>query len=225
MTTTTQRLAFAAIFAAMLSIAPSRASEQTFRYEDAEASKVELLGEFNNWEAVPMTRQADGAWTTTLDLPEGDYGYKFLINGENWAFDPTNPSRKTVNGIENSSILVYSESSAPSTPPTPSTPPAPTPAAEAAPAEVSGSRDWTFTYSDPQAQAVYVTGSFNAWNTESHPMTRNEDGVWTATVQVEPGETTYKFIVDGEWKTDPANTKVSADGRGGNNSVMNPADH
>ena len=201
-----------AVFAVMLPALPCRAGEHTFRYDDKQATKVEIAGEFNNWTAVPMARGNDGIWTATINLPEGEYGYKFLVNGENWVFDPSTPSRKTVEGEENSSVLVNGDAVAPVS--------TPAPAPDAGGAGTPGPQEWTFTYTDPQAQAVYVTGSFNGWNTEANPLSRNDEGVWTAVVHLEPGETTYKFIVDGEWKTDPANGKHAEDGQGGANSVI-----
>jgi predicted esterase len=82
------------------------ATEQEFRLEKPDAKSVELVGEFNHWKAQPMKRQSDGAWTLTLSAPPGTYGYKFLVNGTEWIFDPNNPNRKKVDGIENSSIEI-----------------------------------------------------------------------------------------------------------------------
>lgn len=189
--------------AALLSGLPRAAQGQTpttFRLEDSAATSVQVAGEFNDWKAAAMERGADGAWTISLDLPDGTHGYKFLVNGETWILDPANPARKTVAGNENSAVTVGA-------------------GAAAAPAP-SASGETTFSYTDPQAQAVFVAGSFNGWNTESHPMSKNDAGVWTATVSLPPGQTTYKFIVDGQWKTDPSNPTLVPDGEGGSNSAI-----
>jgi hypothetical protein len=53
-----------------------------------------------------MTKGSDGIWKTTVSVAPGSYGYKFLVNGSEWLFDANNPSRKTVNGIENSAIEI-----------------------------------------------------------------------------------------------------------------------
>lgn len=215
---------FAAPCLALLFALPCAAAERTFRYEDPSAAKVEIVGDFNKWEAAPMTRDASGVWTLTLDLPPGVYGYKFLVNGEVWTLDPANPARTTVAGIENSSVTVDEGGAAPadqtsqsSSANTDASVPSDTPAA-------SAPGTWTFSYSAPEAEAVFVAGSFNGWNTQSHPMSKSDAGVWTATVSVPPGQTTYKFIVDGEWKTDPANPQLVEDGGGGNNSAINAGD-
>jgi len=77
--------------------------------------------ECQNWQAQSMSKGSDGIWTTTLSLSPGSYGYKFLVNGSDWVFDPNNPNRKTVNGIENSAIEVAGENAASApAPPTPS---------------------------------------------------------------------------------------------------------
>ncbi len=54
------------------------------------ASKVELLGDFNNWspEVNVLEGAKDGSYKTTLDLETGkNYAYRFLIDGEKWVND------------------------------------------------------------------------------------------------------------------------------------------
>ena len=84
------------------------AKEQEFRFERADAQSVALVGEFNQWHAQQMSKLADGSWRLTIKLAPGTYGYKFLVNGSEWVFDPSNSNRKTVNGIENSAIEIGS---------------------------------------------------------------------------------------------------------------------
>src|SRR6266705_274433 len=45
----------------------------------------------------------------------GTYGYKFLVDGRDWVFDPKNPGRKTVDGVENSSLDVRDDGNTRST--------------------------------------------------------------------------------------------------------------
>jgi hypothetical protein len=89
--------------------------DQEFRLDKADAQRVDLMCECRNWQAQPMTKGSDGVWAITLSLSSGSYGYKFLVNGSDWVFDPNNPNRKTVNGIENSVIEVTDESAATAT--------------------------------------------------------------------------------------------------------------
>ncbi len=175
-------------------------SATTFRFEDPKATSVELVGEFNNWKSAPMQRDDAGVWTCAVALPAGTYGYKFLVNGENWTFDPANPARKTVEGSENSAVTLAGGAGSSVEQPRPG--------------------EWIFSYADPAAQSVFVVGSFNDWNTGANPLSKNDAGVWTATVPMPPGEMTYKFIVDGQWKTDPANPRLVEDGEGGSNSAV-----
>ena len=104
------------------------AKDQEFRFEKPDAQSVELMCECNSWKARPMTKQSDGTWTTTVAMSPGTYGYKFLVNGTDWVFDPKNPNRKTVDGIENSAIEIISNGSeSESTAPRLTSPPSATP--------------------------------------------------------------------------------------------------
>ncbi|MBC8328164.1 MAG: helix-turn-helix domain-containing protein [Planctomycetes bacterium] len=73
----------------------------TFRYRSpgpaAEPRRrpVSLAGTFNDWDpgATPMALEAAGEWwTVTLDLPEGEHLYKFVLDEEEWEPDPDNPA-------------------------------------------------------------------------------------------------------------------------------------
>ena len=88
------------------------AKEQEFRFDRPDAQSVALMCEGNDWKAQPMIKGNDGVWKTTLSLNPGTYGYKFLVNGNEWVFDPNNANRKTVNGIENSAIEITADTSA-----------------------------------------------------------------------------------------------------------------
>jgi hypothetical protein len=57
----------------------------------APASRVAVVGDFNDWDptATPLRRTDDGAtWTVELHLKPGRYHYTFLIDGRRWAGDP-----------------------------------------------------------------------------------------------------------------------------------------
>lgn len=54
------------------------------------------------------------------------------------------------------------------------------------------------------AEGVVLTGSFNGWNETELKMDRTEGG-WKINYALAPGNYEYKFIVDGEWITDPDN--------------------
>lgn|SRR6266480_5699002 len=92
--------------AIMLTRGTATAGEQEFRYKAPGANSVELMGEWNGWKAVPMTKGDDGVWTAKVSLSTGTHAYKFLVNGTDWVFDPENSNRKTVDGVENSAIEI-----------------------------------------------------------------------------------------------------------------------
>ena len=50
-------------------------------------------------------------------------------------------------------------------------------------------KGWVYREWAPAAEAVYLTGDFNAWDTRSHPMTPLENGVWEININ---GRTTLK---------------------------------
>lgn len=92
--------------ALILTRAVATAGEHEFRYKAPDAKSVELMGEWNDWKAIPMTKGDDGVWTAKVTLSTGTHGYKFLVNGSDWVFDPDNSNKKTVNGVENSAIEI-----------------------------------------------------------------------------------------------------------------------
>lgn len=78
----------------------------------------------------------------------------------------------------------------------------------------------TFSFSAPNASAVYLAGSFNAWNPSLDLMKKGADGVWTFTLELDPGTYQYKFVADGVWTTDMDAAAFTDDGFGGQNSVL-----
>ena len=51
----------------------------------------------------------------------------------------------------------------------------------------------------PHADAVYVTGSFNNWSTDAHPMEREGDGYWYADISSAAIGDEYRYrIVSGD---------------------------
>ncbi len=64
----------------------------------------------------------------------------------------------------------------------------------------------TFRLEAPQATQVFIAGCFNEWDPMANPLERDEEGTWSCTLAVEPGEHEYRFVVDGIWCDDPANT-------------------
>jgi hypothetical protein len=61
------------------------------------ASSVWMSGSFVNWGgdpahgAIEFTKGVDGAWTGSYEFEAGSHQYKFIVNGNDWITDPTNP--------------------------------------------------------------------------------------------------------------------------------------
>jgi len=69
------------------------------------------------------------------------------------------------------------------------------------------------------AEKVYLAGSFNDWEEQDLAMQRADSG-WTLTLELVGGKHQYKFIVDGQWITDPDNNLREYDHDGNINSVV-----
>ncbi len=206
-----------------------------FRYHAPSARQVTLAGSFNNWGGTqgggrydpsidPMSdADGNGTWTVVLPLPPGRYQYKYVIDGGiRWEQDPNNPDKATEGGIENSLVVV---------------PPSVSYEYEIVTGTVIGEgagfdRDTakpsttitgegvSFEVDFPDAGAVALAGTFNDWDPEALPLTKGDDGRWRASIELEPGEYLYKFVVDGTWMEDPGNPESADDGYGGVNSVL-----
>ena len=73
----------------------------------------------------------------------------------------------------------------------------------------------------PRAKDVLLAGDFTDWDKEPLVMDRMKPRSRTFAVVVDlpPGRYEYKFIVDGEWRTDPKADSTPNE-FGGNNSVI-----
>ncbi|MCL4177915.1 MAG: isoamylase early set domain-containing protein [Verrucomicrobia bacterium] len=78
----------------------------TFVHVDQRARQVVLSGEFNQWSAAatPMSRQGDGRWQATLELPPGRHSYKFVVDGR-WISDP-NACEQVADGFGASNSVI-----------------------------------------------------------------------------------------------------------------------
>lgn len=76
---------------------PNREGNTTFSLKGFEnAKRVSLIGDFNNWDmfGTPLYR-TDKGWEVKIDLPEGRYYYKFIVDGQ-WTADPATPETELV---------------------------------------------------------------------------------------------------------------------------------
>jgi RNA polymerase-binding transcription factor DksA len=74
----------------------------------------------------------------------------------------------------------------------------------------------------PDAQEVFVAGSFNNWNPGATPLVNINHGRWVKYLSLPPGRYEYQFVVDGRWIHDRARELVD-NPFGGLNSVIEVA--
>lgn len=92
----------------------------------------------------------------------------------------------------------------------------PAPAAEPVPTVLV-----RFVLAAPDARRVSLAGSFNGWQSEGIPLSRDSSGAWEVILPLAMGEHRYQFVVDGvRWVPDPASDALVPDGFGGTNSMI-----
>jgi hypothetical protein len=72
----------------------------------------------------------------------------------------------------------------------------------------------------PDAQKVFVAGSFNGWKPEKTPLVRQGNGSWVGDLTISPGRYEYLFVADGQWLPDPKAKESVQNPYGGKNSVL-----
>lgn len=66
-----------------------------------------------------------------------------------------------------------------------------------------------------EAKQVSLVGDFNNWNMFGTPLAKTESG-WECKIDLPKGKYVYKFIIDGDWTSDPSTpkNKLVKDGKG-----------
>jgi len=67
---------------------------------------------------------------------------------------------------------------------------------------------------------VCVAGSFNQWNPSSSPLQKISENRWETFLSLPAGSHSYKLVIDGKWRLDPANPRKKMDGAGNQNSFL-----
>jgi 1,4-alpha-glucan branching enzyme len=75
-------------------------------------------------------------------------------------------------------------------------------------------------FHDEHAQQVSLAGTFNDWRPDAAPMLSLGDGRWVKELMLPPGRYEYLFVVDGEWRPDPAAVEQVLNAFGTRNSVL-----
>jgi len=197
-----------------------------FQYDAMAAREVNLAGSFNNWGGTqgggrfdpridPMSSDEKGVWKVYVALPPGRYQYKFVIDQVRWEKDPNNPDVAQEGGFENS-LVVVPEGVKYDVPFISLT----TALEAAGRAATGGNVEVEFSLDAPEAKNVFVAGTFNNWVTDKDRMRKDAQGTWRIKLSIPAGKHEYKFVVDGQWKDDPANPNKTSDPYGGSNSVI-----
>jgi chromosome partitioning protein len=76
-----------------------------------------------------------------------------------------------------------------------------------------------FTIEAPAAAHVQLAGDFNDWSPDGTEM-EAVGLVWTKTLKLAPGRYRYRYVIDGEWRSDPHNVAVEPSPFGGDDSVL-----
>jgi len=84
-------------------------------------------------------------------------------------------------------------------------------------------RKQTFAFSAPEASSVQLVGDFTLWQERPINLHKGMDGVWRATVEMEPGTHHYRFLVDGQWRDDPECILRTPNPYGGENMMRQVA--
>src|SRR5262245_31509675 len=85
--------------------------------------------------------------------------------------------------------------------------------------EKSKEKNVEFVLKQPNARGVCLAGSFNNWDQKQNPMQKAADG-WKVTLPLPPGRYEYRFVVDGQWISDPNAKESTRNDFGSTNSVL-----
>ncbi len=76
---------------------------------------------------------------------------------------------------------------------------------------------------EPKAKVktLSIVGDFNGWDPQADPMPLQDDGSFSGSIRLIPGDYEYKFVVNNQlWIQDPLSAEKVGDGYGGQNSLL-----
>lgn len=138
---------------------------------------VLLAGSFNDWKTdgdskIALVKGENGIWSVTKELPNGQYQYKFVVDGK-WVTDPLNPN--TIDdgyGGKNSVVAVGNTVTQPA--------PRSVTLVGSLQDELGAAKEW-----DPAAPETKMTDRGN--------------GLYTLTGKLPAGTYEYKIAINGSW--------------------------
>lgn len=80
-----------------------------FVYIDEKAQSIEVAGDFNGWEPIPLEKQevnGEQVWTGLVSMSRGEHRYMFVKDGEKWVTDPMAPMQRE-DGFGNKNAVIY----------------------------------------------------------------------------------------------------------------------
>lgn len=78
-----------------------------------------------------------------------------------------------------------------------------------------------FIFKAAGVREVHLVGDFNNWSVDHDSLLwQKEEGLWQKRLFLKPGRYRYKFIIDGEWQTDPGNHHLEPNSYGGLDSIL-----
>lgn len=165
-----------------------------FTYNDKFAQQVTVAGTFNNWEKndFPLQKNKNGIWSGYVQIPKGEYYYKFVVDGL-WKYDVQNPDSIDDGSGDYKSHLVIERD-----------------------IEDRADKPFRIDYEIvrfhfynknlPSAYRISVIGDFNDWRSNVNIMLDDDyDKEWFTTVRLKEGEYYYKFLLTGKEFFDPEN--------------------
>ena len=78
--------------AAAFAVAPGTNGEYVVRVRLPRARIVEISGDFNGWQPIPLERGKGDAWEVSLPLKPGSYRMNLRVDGERWVAPPGTPA-------------------------------------------------------------------------------------------------------------------------------------
>ncbi|HWL92508.1 MAG TPA: AAA family ATPase [Phycisphaerae bacterium] len=70
------------------------------------------------------------------------------------------------------------------------------------------------------AHRVQIAGDFNDWNPDRSPLMRVDDDTFQIKLPLRPGRYGYRFVIDGQWRNDPANHRAELNPFGELNNIV-----
>lgn len=71
-----------------------------------------------------------------------------------------------------------------------------------------------------EAREVILTGDFTGWAKDKIRLTKGQNGEWTGSIDLAPGEYQYRLLVDGQWRDDPTAAATVPNAFGSSNGVL-----